>query len=335
MSTQIDSAAAVGGAAARGRSNAVDIVKGIAIILVVIGHTGQGMTHRGWWGTPRAHFTEAFIYSFHMPAFFFVAGLFVVGSIAKRGARQFIIEKLKTIFYPYALMAILSAAIAPMIEQFRSNKHPFAWGPFLLHLIDGEVSWFLFVLFVCLMIALLTVRVPNWLRFVVAAAIGMTPAFGPPLTNQVLREFCFVAVGMWVGYRILRLDEISVTAAAVGGGILFSLQALCIFLFGAATRWTYIELGLTGIAALFLIARVLDGYSTGDLLAWIGRASLAIFLLSAFGQGAGREILFRVFHTTNFWLQLFVPSLLATAVPAIMWHQQDRLRLRWLFRWPF
>jgi uncharacterized membrane protein YcfT len=32
------------------RSNVVDIVKGIAIILVVYGHTAQGMIHRGWWG---------------------------------------------------------------------------------------------------------------------------------------------------------------------------------------------------------------------------------------------------------------------------------------------
>ena len=62
------------------RSKMVDIVKGIAIILVVYGHTAQGMTHRGWWVSPGAFFSRTFIYSFHMPAFFFVAGLFVLGS---------------------------------------------------------------------------------------------------------------------------------------------------------------------------------------------------------------------------------------------------------------
>lgn len=44
---------------------------------------------------------------------------------------------------------------------------------------------------VCLIIALLTARVPNWLRFVVVAAIGMTPAFVPPLTNQDACNGCF------------------------------------------------------------------------------------------------------------------------------------------------
>jgi hypothetical protein len=55
------------------RSNLVDIVKGIAIILVAYGHTAQGAVHRGWWTGPGASFSRAFIYSFHMPAFFFVA----------------------------------------------------------------------------------------------------------------------------------------------------------------------------------------------------------------------------------------------------------------------
>src|SRR5271154_3801883 len=79
------------------RSQIVDIVKGIAIILVAYGHTAQGMMHRGWWASRGAIFSDAFIYSFHMPAFFFIGGLFVMGSITKRGNRRFIVDKLKTI----------------------------------------------------------------------------------------------------------------------------------------------------------------------------------------------------------------------------------------------
>src|SRR5580692_5056972 len=85
------------------RSQIVDIVKGIAIILVAYGHTSQGMMHRGWWTSPGAIFSDAFIYSFHMPAFFFIGGLFVMGSITKRGNLRFTVDKLKTILYPYIL----------------------------------------------------------------------------------------------------------------------------------------------------------------------------------------------------------------------------------------
>ncbi len=316
------------------RSNVVDIVKGIAIILVAYGHTAQGMMHRGWWATPGAHFSDTFIYSFHMPAFFFVAGLFVAGSLAKRGPKRFTLEKLKTILYPYVLFAVISVVMEPLVARFRSGDHVFESKTFLLNVLDGEASWFLFVLFVCLMIALLTIRVPNWLRFVVAALVGMTPAFGPPLTNQVLREFCFLAAGMWVGMRIYRLEQARVVTAAAGFAVLAAFQVVVIYFFGQPTQWTYIELGLTGIAGLFLLARVLDKHALGNALAWFGRASLAIFLLSEFGQGFGREVLLRVFHTKELWLQLFVPTLLATVLPAIVWYQQDRWHLRWLFQWP-
>jgi hypothetical protein len=100
-------------------------------------------------------------------------------------------------------------------------------------------------------------------------------------------------------------------------------------------RWTYAGLGLTGTVGLFLLAKLLDRHRIGDGFAWIGRASLAIFLLSAFAQGATRAVLSGVFHTQELWLQLLLPTVFATLLPAIVWYQQKRLRLSWLFYWPF
>jgi fucose 4-O-acetylase-like acetyltransferase len=317
------------------RSNVVDIVKGIAIILVAYGHTAQGMVHRGWWATRGAFFSEAFIYSFHMPAFFFIAGLFVVGSIRRRGGRRFTIEKLKTVLYPYLLFVIISAALDPLVGQFKSGTPHFHWKPFLLNLADGEASWFLFALFVCLMLALATVRVPAWVRFVGAALVGMMiPLSGPPLTNQSLREFCFLAAGMWVGTRIYRLEQMRISTAAMAFLVLVIMQLTVIYLYGPPTAWTYVALGLTGTAGLFLLAKLLDKHRIGDGLAWVGRASLAVFLMSSFAQGATREVLSRVFHTHELWLQLLLPTAFATLLPAIVWHQRDRWRAGWLFHWP-
>ena len=319
------------------RSNVVDIVKGIAIILVVFGHTAQGMTHRGWWVGPGYAFSHTLIYSFHMPAFFFVAGLFVMGSISKRGNKRFTVDKLKTILYPYVLFALISVAIEPLIGRFKSGTHEFHWNSFLMNLADGDASWFLFVLFFCLMLALMTARAPAWLRFLAAVLVGMIPPFGPQGINEVLREFCFLAAGMWVGTRIYGLERMRVSTAALGFVALAAFQVAVVYFYGAAVlgRWTYIAVGLTGTAGLFLLAKLLNNHRFGDALAWVGRASLAVFLLSAFAQGATREVLLRVFHTREFWLQLLLPTLFATLLPVIVWYQQDRWRLSWLFQWPF
>src|ERR1700679_3099624 len=206
------------------RSNLVDIVKGIAIILVTLGHTAQGMVHRGWWDTPAASFFRALIYSFHMPAFFFVAGLFVHRSLQRRGKLAFAAEKMKSILYPYLLFAVIYAAARPLIGRFEMSTDPFQWQTFLLKVADGDASWFLFALFFCLILALLTITLPDWLRFVVAAAIGIPPAFGPPLTNQVLREFCFLAAGMWLGTRVYHLERVRASTAALGFFVLAVLQ---------------------------------------------------------------------------------------------------------------
>jgi fucose 4-O-acetylase-like acetyltransferase len=319
------------------RSNIVDIVKGIAIALVVYGHTAQGMIHRDWWVGPGAIFSDEFIYSFHMPAFFFVSGLFVMSSLAKRGGRQFAVDKVKTILYPYLLFAVISATLEPWIGRFKSGTKPFHWSTFLMSVADGEASWFLFVLFLCLMLALLTARVPAWLRFLAAVLVGLLPEHGPSFVNQVLHEFCFLAAGMWVGTHIFRLERMRATSAALSLVLLAAFQTVMIYDLGAAAlwQWPYIILGLTGTAGLFLLAKLLDKHQVGNGIAWVGRASLAVFLLSAFAQGATREVLLRVFHTREFWLQLFLPTLFAIVLPAIAWHQQDRWRIWWLFRWPF
>jgi fucose 4-O-acetylase-like acetyltransferase len=317
------------------RSNLVDIVKGIAIILVTLGHTAQGMTHRGWWNTPSAVYVHGLIYSFHMPSFFFVAGLFASGSIRRRGPLAFAVEKSRSILYPYVLFAVIYAAVRPLVGRFQMDAEPFEWRNFLLKLADGDASWFLFALFFCFILALLTVQLPAWLRFVLAAAIGMTPAFGPPLTNQVLREFCFLAAGMWIGTAIYQIELIPRTPALFSFALLASFQSAMIYLFGAATRWSYIGLGLTGTAGLLLLARLLDQRPAGSALAWLGRASLAIFLLSAFAQGATRAVLDSIFHTHDFWLQLLLPTAFATLLPAIVWYRQKRWRLGWLFYSPF
>lgn len=162
----------------------------------------------------------------------------------------------------------------------------------------------------------------------------MIPLSGPPLTNQSLREFCFLAAGMWVGTRIYRLEQMHRATVALWLLVLAGIQLAAIYFYGSPVVWTYLALGLTGTALLFLSAKLLDNHKIGDGLAWIGRGSLAVFLISPFVQGATREILSRVFHTHEIWLQLLLATALATLLPSIIWHQQDRWRVRWLFHWP-
>lgn len=322
--------------AGRTRSTVVDIVKGLAIALVAYGHSAQGMEHRGWWNSPAYFFSDTFIYSFHMPVFFFVAGLFLMGSLNRRGWKHFTLEKLKTILYPYVLWTLIGYLSAPLLAWIHPGVPLPGYGELALRLVDGDASWFLLTLFICLMLAALTAKLPHWLRFTLAAAVAISlPKSSVALWEYLPREFCFLAAGMWVGSSIRKVEEMKPAIAAIGFILVMGAQATLIYFYGTPGRYAFIPLGLLGTLGLFLCARAIEDTGTGKFFVWAGQASLAIFLLSPFCQGGVREPLSRLLHVQSFWPQLILPTLSAFLVPVVLWHRQKQWKISWFFRWPF
>ena len=90
------------------RDNWVDYCKAIGIILVVYGHVARGIFSAGL-PIDETFFkvTDKIIYSFHMPLFFFVSGLYFYQSFTNRKFKGFTLRKIDYIFYPYALWSII------------------------------------------------------------------------------------------------------------------------------------------------------------------------------------------------------------------------------------
>ena len=61
------------------RQHWLDVVKGLAIILVVIGHVGS--TYGGESASQSFNTIHAFIYSFHMPLFMFISEYLFISSL--------------------------------------------------------------------------------------------------------------------------------------------------------------------------------------------------------------------------------------------------------------
>ncbi len=292
---------------------------------MTFGHTSQGMYARGWWIGPRHFFAEDFIYSFHMPLFFVVAGLFVLQSLQRRGTKSFALEKLKTILYPYLLWAVLYAVLEPFITRYKNSHHPFELKSFAVSLLIGEQGWFLYTLFACLMIAVLMRNWPAWSRLLAGVIAGILIPSETPVVGMIAREFCFLAVGMWIGTRIYSIRRTNAATSAAAFVAVIAFQAAMIWRFGAANRWNFVLLGLTGTISVFFLSRLIEQLKIGDLFCWLGRGSLGVFLMGAFVQGATREFLLRVLHTREFWLQLLVPTVTSTVIPAFVWCQRAEL----------
>lgn len=83
------------------RDNCIDSIKGIGVILVILGHT---------YDIPV--FLCNFIYSFHMPLFFIISGyLYNTQKYSGWSARKFILNKAKSYLLPYTIYSLINIAI--------------------------------------------------------------------------------------------------------------------------------------------------------------------------------------------------------------------------------
>lgn len=123
------------------REHSYDIAKGIAMILVIIGHCKFVPETMKWW-----------LYSFHMPLFFMISGMLL--NVEKYSFISFVKNKLRTLVLPYFCMSFVLYVWDVLIRIRSSNldTHSFAKkfvGIFLAHRnSDYYYSlWFLTALF--------------------------------------------------------------------------------------------------------------------------------------------------------------------------------------------
>jgi len=317
------------------RSILIDILRGLSISLVVLGHTDEGMIHRHWWHAIIGYRIKFFIYSFHMPAFFFVSGIFLCASVQKRGGWRFTVEKLRTMVYPYVVLACLFGV------GFFVASHFFGMGSmsvrtYVEDVATGKFSWFLPTIFFTVVAGMWLRRIPMPLLFVLSAAVSIYwPITGLVFVDRGLKHLPFLVAGMWVGRSFERMEKVPWVLAALGVVALF-VSILWI----TESRYLYspylfIPLGLMGTLMLLLLAHCLGRTVAARWLAWAGAGSIGIFLLSPYFQLATRTVLLDVFHTSARYRQLLIPSIVAVVVPAWIYQHRVRLHLDWMFVWPF
>ena len=168
----------------------VDVIKGIAIILVVIGHCIQ-------FGSGRAclesedFFNDPlfkFIYSFHMPLFMLISGYLFANTI-KRGTNEIIKRKAGTILLPLISWNTIDLCINLLLGQ----KYTLS----ILFLSYFHALWFLRALFFCCMVVLMMNRVfkdNSYCYLALVAILHLIP-------NRILPNiFVFTIVYFILGY---------------------------------------------------------------------------------------------------------------------------------------
>lgn len=119
------------------RENWLDIAKGLGIIAVVVGHSGNEIAHH-------------FIFWFHMPLFFIISGYLYNGKDNKEELKSWTIKRFYALLIPYASFAALISMLTltfnfSVIEFIKQLTKTLYGGEFLVG--DFGVFWFITCLF--------------------------------------------------------------------------------------------------------------------------------------------------------------------------------------------
>lgn len=279
------------------RIDYLDTAKGIAILLVVAGHTLSNFipgTMIGRW-----------IYSFHMPLFFILSGYFYRSSDLKSA----IIKKARHLLLPYLIINFLKLVEALIEHGFSlSVVSEYALRTFYgsgssaranICLLPAKITgmtWFLLALFFCQIIYLALdefsrkYKISMWMLVIPAAYISIelsTKVWLPFSIQPALGALVFYHIGRCMARRSfletsLRELPIGITIA---GFCLWYLTVRYESIGMHANSYKGLGVFVTAAFATYVIVRLASGLLRvpiiGRFLTWCGKNSFVVFAFHA------------------------------------------------------
>lgn len=308
------------------RDNWVDCAKGIGIILVVYGHVARGLVKAGI-EVPIVFYdlTDSIVYSFHMPLFFFLSGLFFYQSFSKRGCQKLIFSKIDTIFYPFLLWSIIQGSTEVLLSHYTNGNLPL-YKVFTLLWAPRAQFWFLYALFVIFVFSAIiysySAKKYSICIFIAAAFTYIIYDFLPEL-----RIIAFIAKNLvFFCFGIIFTQYFNIKYFSNKTTFIISFLSFIIgqwyFHKYLSLRYTDISIASLSIALLSIIFIVsissLLAKNSSRIISYIGASSMSIFLMHVLAGSGTRVILNKVFHIESFTIHVLVGCIVGITAPVLV-----------------
>lgn len=302
----------------------LDVAKALAIVLVVWGHLIQ-QTTVDFWNSK----IFSFIYSFHMPLFFLLSGMF----LDKLFSLSFF-EALRKRAFQLLLPALVIAFTIYLIDILLGYS-----GITLRNVINVMVymPWFCVTLFFCSMVAYVAMKgfkkdiwaclgsililclIPNvdcfelksfltfvWCGYFIKKYQDFLLRHIPQILPVLLLAFVILLFFWDINYTVYKTKAIFWTINLSGGTVAFEGYNLWVFIYRLA-------IGLMGSISALLFTKVLydkTRWARSSVIAYIGCNTLGIYLLQILGE----RYFFRYFSVVNDWFGSYMMPWMVHAV---------------------
>jgi len=309
------------------REEWVDYAKAFGIILVTYGHVARGVMNAGIKGDESVYyFINNVIYSFHMPLFFFLSGLFFISSLQRRGAYSLFKNKLATIFYPYIVWSILQGSIELLLSNYTNGNvtvtqiASFLWAP-------RAQFWFLYALFLVSLVGILVYTKLSakyyWLILVFAtiAYINRYELVLIPLTGFVLHNFVFFAFGIVFYQKRELIAKNNYFILPVSFLVFIILQwyfhIQLNLLYTTEKYWLAL---LVAICSILFVSSLSISLLRFKLrwLAFLGEASLGIYVMHIIAGSGIRIILQKMLGINDILTHLVIGTTMGVLIPLVI-----------------
>lgn len=323
------------------RSAEIDIVKGICILLVVLGHCLRGLFDKkiipadsNW------HLLDFIIYSFHMPVFFIVAGLFFTASFNK-GSIYFWKSKISSIVYPYFLWTFIQGLTQYILSSTVVINHKFdilqfykiLWSPI-------SPFWFLHALFFCNILSYLSLKYLSPRSLFLISLILFVSLFN--YLDNTLLNILFGLIYFSFGILIYEGNLLKKTIFKYKFILLAIIGFFCSSIIGlklGLNNKLLIINAITGAYLVYLISLSLLERSTGNRVSYslkiLGQFSMSIYVMHIMVLGLLRTILIHYFELSNEYILILVEVFFAILLPIMIHKYLISLNLNGYFGLPF
>ncbi|HYD15540.1 MAG TPA: acyltransferase family protein [Hyphomicrobium sp.] len=275
----------------------VDVAKGLCILLVVLMHSTLGVEKATGVETE----LNAFIHwarPFRMPDFFLISGLFLAARI-DRPWRSYLDTKVVHFAYFYALWLTIQFGLkAPGMVQ--ENGAAATLTDYLTSfVVPFGTLWFIYLLMVYFIVAKLLQPAPKWLVLIGAAALHVfAPESGIFIVDEFSNRFVFFYSGYALAPVVLAFAERLRTAPALLVVIALAVWAVVnaagvnsgvALMHGPDLVYSYV-----GIGAVIAFSVLITNRLPGDVLAYCGRNSIAVYLAFTVFMGPARIVLLKL-----------------------------------------
>lgn len=289
----------------------INYLRGLGISLVVLGHSFPTGDFNG---NSIFSYIHKFIYSFHMPLFFWISGVCSIGIykvIKENKYKEFYIKKLSKLIIPYFAIVLLATPIKLILNKF--SQRPIVLRDLvkniLFYPVEGPViyMWYVYTLFIIFAILPILLKINKRIALPILIFLNIT---SPNITGfMCISTVCRNLIYFYLG--LISVNYLDRYKLKIGVNLILLIILIGVNLLPQYPVYIFTT-SIVGIVLCVNIVEYLDKFNRVNILDYLGKMSYDIYLFSWFFMTGFRVIFYQVlkFNYGSTILILFISGFL-------------------------